>query len=105
MGETLVHNLLYHELHWNDDKEIKVMFASPSFTPRRDREQIAKIMFEALNVSHLYMCDSGVLSLNSTGRLTGCAVDVGAGKIAATPVINGELQTGEGNIKFGLEDL
>jgi hypothetical protein len=63
-------------------------------------------MFENFNVSGLYILDQAVLSLYSTGRLSGCAVDIGHGKIDIAPVVEGAvLHSIAQQIPIGGKDL
>lgn len=40
-----------------------------------------QLMFETFNVSGFYASEQAVLSLYAVGRISGCTVDVGHGKI------------------------
>jgi hypothetical protein len=63
-------------------------------------------MFENFNVSGLYILDQAVLSLYSTGRLSGCAVDLGHGNIDIAPVVEGAvLHSIAQQIPMGGKDL
>lgn len=45
------------------------------------REQLVQLMFETFNISGFYASEQAVLSLYAVGRISGCTVDVGHGKI------------------------
>lgn len=45
------------------------------------REQLVQMMFETFNVSGFYASEQAVLSLYAVGRISGCTVDIGHGKI------------------------
>jgi Actin len=45
------------------------------------REQLVQLMFETFNVSGLYASEQAVLSLYAVGRISGCTIDIGHGKI------------------------
>jgi len=45
------------------------------------REQLVQLLFETFNVSGFYAAEQAVLSLYAVGRISGCTVDVGHGKI------------------------
>ena len=45
------------------------------------REQLVQLMFEKFNVSGFYDSEQAVLSLYAVGRISGCTVDIGHGKI------------------------
>lgn len=44
-----------------------------------------QLLFEQFNVAGLYVAEAPTLSLYAVGKLTGLAVDIGAGKIGACP--------------------
>lgn len=45
------------------------------------REQLVQLMFETFNISGFYSSEQAVLSLYAVGRISGCTVDIGHGKI------------------------
>lgn len=45
------------------------------------REQLVQLMFETFNISGFYASEQAVLSLYAIGRISGCTVDIGHGKI------------------------
>lgn len=45
------------------------------------RQQLVQLLFETFNVSGFYAAEQGVLSLYAVGRISGCTVDIGHGKI------------------------
>lgn len=45
------------------------------------RERLVQLMFEKFNVSGFYATEQAVLSLYAAGRISGCSVDIGHGKI------------------------
>ncbi|KAF5177508.1 Actin-related protein [Thalictrum thalictroides] len=49
-------------------------------------------MFETFNVSGFYASEQAVLSLYAVGRISGCTVDIGHGKIDIAPVCEGAVQ-------------
>ncbi|KDO83435.1 hypothetical protein CISIN_1g017944mg [Citrus sinensis] len=49
-------------------------------------------MFETFNISGFYSSEQAVLSLYAVGRISGCTVDIGHGKIDIAPVIEGAVQ-------------
>jgi hypothetical protein len=46
-----------------------------------EREQVTQLMFEELVVNGFFVVDQPVLSLYCVGKLSGCVVDIGHGKI------------------------
>ena len=53
-------------------------------TPQADRERLVQLLFEQFNVAGVYIADAAVLSLYAVGKLSGLAVDVGAGKVGTS---------------------
>ncbi|KAL2493637.1 Actin-related protein 7 [Forsythia ovata] len=51
-----------------------------------------KLMFERFNISGFYASDQAVLSLYAIGRISGCTVDIGHGKMDIATVIEGAVQ-------------
>lgn len=49
---------------------------------------MVQTMFETFNVSGLYAVEQAVLSLYAVGRITGCTVDIGHGKIGDSLSLN-----------------
>ncbi|GER35687.1 actin [Striga asiatica] len=45
------------------------------------RENLVQLMFEKFNISGFYASEQAVLSLYAVGRISGCAVDIGHGKM------------------------
>lgn len=50
------------------------------------REQLVQLMFETFNVSGFYASEQAVLSLYAVGRISGCTIDIGHGKIGMLPM-------------------
>ncbi|KAL9234616.1 hypothetical protein vseg_009470 [Gypsophila vaccaria] len=90
--EDLMHHLLYASLGWEIGNEGHILFADPLLIPKAAREQLAQLMFEKFNVSGFYATEQAVLSLYAAGRISGCTVDIGHGKIDIAPVIEGAVQ-------------
>ncbi|KAK4797253.1 hypothetical protein SAY86_029579 [Trapa natans] len=90
--EDLFHHVLYSGLGWEIGNEGQVLFTDPLFTPKAMREQLVQLMFETFNVSGFYASEQAVLSLYAVGRISGCTVDAGHGKIDIAPVIEGAVQ-------------
>ncbi|KAH9611932.1 hypothetical protein KSS87_017871 [Heliosperma pusillum] len=79
--EDMMHHLLYTSLGWELGNEGHILFADPLLIPKAAREQLAQLMFEKFNVSGFYATEQAVLSLYAAGRISGCTVDIGHGKI------------------------
>ncbi|KAJ6896085.1 actin-related protein 7-like [Populus alba x Populus x berolinensis] len=90
--EDLLHYVLYTSLGWEEGNEGQVLFTDPLCTPKAVREQLVQLMFETFNVSGFYASEQAVLSLYAVGRISGCTVDIGHGKIDIAPVLEGAVQ-------------
>lgn len=90
--EDLLHHVLYSGLGWEMGNEGQILFTDPLSTPKAVREQLVQLMFESFNVSGFYASEQAVLSLYAVGRISGCTVDIGHGKIDIAPVIEGAVQ-------------
>lgn len=89
--EDLLHHVLYTGLGWEMGNEGQILFTDPLSTPKAVREQLVQLMFETFNVSGFYASEQAVLSLYAVGRISGCTVDIGHGKIDIAPVIEGAV--------------
>ncbi|KAJ6834907.1 actin-related protein 7 [Iris pallida] len=89
--EGLLHHVLYACLGWEIGEEGQVLFTEPLSTPKAVREQLVQMMFENFNVSGFYASEQAVLSLYAVGRISGCTVDIGHGKIDIAPVSEGAV--------------
>ncbi|KAL3518886.1 hypothetical protein ACH5RR_021475 [Cinchona calisaya] len=90
--EDLLHHVLYTGLGWEIGNEGQILFTDPLSTPKAVREQLVQLMFETFNISGFYASEQAVLSLYAVGRISGCTVDIGHGKIDIAPVIEGAVQ-------------
>ncbi|KAG1348012.1 actin-related protein 7 [Cocos nucifera] len=79
--EDLLRHVLYTNLGWEVGEEGQILFTDPLSTPKAVREQLVQLMFETFNVSGFYASEQAVLSLYAVGRISGCTVDIGHGKI------------------------
>ena len=66
-----------------------VLLVEQAYTSKAEREKWAQILFEEYNVPGVFMSRAGVLALYANARVTGLAVDVGAGGTTITPVQEG----------------
>ncbi|KAF3682316.1 Actin-related protein 7 [Capsicum annuum] len=62
------------------------------------REQLVQLMFETFNISGFYASEQAVLSLYAVGRISGCTVDVGHGKIVNADLWLKNAQMGRFNL-------
>lgn len=104
--EDLLQHVLYTGLGWEMGNEGQILFTEPLSTPKTVREQLVQMMFETFNVSGFYASEQAVLSLYAVGRISGCTVDIGHGKIDIAPVIEGAVQhIGSRRFEIGGSDL
>ncbi|KAJ3670021.1 hypothetical protein LUZ60_010345 [Juncus effusus] len=89
--EDLLRHVLYTNIGWEIGEEGQIMFTEPLFTPKALREQLVQLMFETFNVSGFYASEQAVLSLYAVGRISGCTIDIGHGKIDVAPVCEGAV--------------
>ncbi|XP_020096548.1 actin-related protein 7 isoform X2 [Ananas comosus] len=89
--EDLLKHVLYTLIGWEIGEEGQILFTDPLFTPKALREQLVQLMFETFNVSGFYASEQAVLSLYAVGRISGCTVDIGHGKIDIAPVCEGAV--------------
>ncbi|KMZ62585.1 Actin related protein [Zostera marina] len=90
--EDLLHHVVYSQLAWEVGNEGNILFTEPLSTPKSVREQLVQLMFETFNISGFYASEQAVLSLYAVGRISGCTVDIGHGKIDIAPVCEGAVQ-------------
>uniref|UniRef100_A0A1D1YER1 Actin-related protein 7 n=1 Tax=Anthurium amnicola TaxID=1678845 RepID=A0A1D1YER1_9ARAE len=90
--EDLLRHVLYTGLGWEEGNEGQILFTEPLSTPKALREQLVQLMFENFNISGFYASEQAVLSLYAVGRISGCTVDIGHGKIDIAPVLEGAVQ-------------
>ncbi|WCJ18497.1 actin-related protein 7 [Euphorbia peplus] len=90
--EDLLQYVLYTGLEWEEGNEGQILFTDSLCTPKSVKEQLVQLMFEKFNVSGFYASEQAVLSLYAVGRISGCTVDIGHGKIDIAPVIEGAVQ-------------
>ena len=60
-----------------DPKECSVLLTDPDRDPKINKEKMAQVLFEEFKVPSLYITNPGILSLYSSGVVTGVAVDCG----------------------------
>ncbi|XP_013602342.1 PREDICTED: actin-related protein 7-like [Brassica oleracea var. oleracea] len=90
--EDLLRYVAYTGLGWEEGNEGNILFTDPLSTPKAIREQLVQMMFETFNVSGFYASEQAVLSLYAVGRISGCTLDIGHGKIDIAPVLEGAVQ-------------
>lgn len=103
--EALWHHTLYSTLQVTCEEHPMLFTETPDNT-RQDREKMATVAFENLNIPALVVFNTSVLSLFSTGRSTGLVVESGAYRTHIGPVWDGyTLQHYMRRIDYGGEDI
>ncbi len=83
--EKLISYTYYNALGIHPD-ERPVLLTEAPFSPRRNREKRAEIMFETFDVPALYVETGALLSLYASGSTTGLVIDSGEGVTQVVPV-------------------
>jgi len=78
----------FEELQVNPQEHLVLLTEAP-LNPKRNREKMYEIMFEAFDVPAMHVGIQAVLSLYSAGRTTGLVMDSGGGVTHSVPVIDG----------------
>lgn len=86
--EALWHHTLSSSLQVTTEEHPMLFTEAPDNT-RADRETMAKIIFEGLNVPALVLNNTSALSLFATGRSTGLVVESGASRTHIGPIWDG----------------
>ncbi|EFJ35653.1 hypothetical protein SELMODRAFT_80115 [Selaginella moellendorffii] len=93
--EDLWRYVFYTGLGWEVGNEGQILIADSLLTRKASLfllEKTVQLMFETFNVNGFYAVEQPVLSVYAVGRISGCAVDVGHGKIDIAPVWEGGIQ-------------
>lgn len=83
--EKLISFTYYNELGIHPD-ERPVLLTEAAFSPHKNRETMAEIMFETFDVPALYVETQTLLSLYASGNTTGLVIDSGEGVTHIVPV-------------------
>ncbi|QDZ18294.1 actin-related protein [Chloropicon primus] len=105
--EVLWHYILYEQLGWEKGEEETVLISERVLSSSKlQRELMTQIMFEKFNTKGVYMADQARLSLGSYGKVSGCVVDIGHGKMGVSCVVDGQLQQPSSeSLLFGGEEF
>ncbi|KYO44615.1 hypothetical protein Y1Q_0004695 [Alligator mississippiensis] len=87
--ENLWCHLFFCGLRVPPEEHPVIMTDSPS-CPTTNREKMAEVLFEAFGIPAFYVANTGLLSLCSHGRVTGLAVEAGAGVSHSTSICDGQ---------------
>ncbi|XP_069776360.1 actin-like protein 7B [Narcine bancroftii] len=72
-------------------EEHAVMVADPPLSPASNREKMAEVLFETFGAPSIHVADQSVLSLYSSGCITGLVVECGHGVTHVAPVHEGYI--------------
>ncbi|XP_063837651.1 uncharacterized protein LOC135086789 [Ostrinia nubilalis] len=86
--EKFWHYIFYKGLHVPPE-EAHIMHSVHSLVPRKDKERMAEILFEAFAIQGLYLAKAPVLALNASGRTSGVVWESGYSSSNITPVFEG----------------
>eukprot|EP00658_Telonema_sp_P-2_P008549 TRINITY_DN13221_c0_g1_i3.p1 TRINITY_DN13221_c0_g1~~TRINITY_DN13221_c0_g1_i3.p1 ORF type:complete len:410 (+),score=102.31 TRINITY_DN13221_c0_g1_i3:232-1461(+) len=75
------------DIYGDEDCEVDaVLMTEAAMNPKKNREMCTSIMFEKFQVDKFYLAIQAILALYSSGRMTGLALDVGAGVTHTVPI-------------------
>jgi actin-related protein len=83
--ESLVKNILTNDMRFNYS-EYSFLLPEDNLHNRAQRERIAQILYESLDIKNLFLSKNAVLSCVATGRSTALVLDSGATFTEATIV-------------------
>ena len=69
--------------------EHAVLLTEPPLNPRSNREKMLQLMFETFDVPACYVSVPSVLTLYSSGKITGTVLEVGDGVCHSVPIYEG----------------
>lgn len=86
--ENLWEHIFEHELNL-EPKNINLLMTDSPFNTKKNKQQIADIMFDKFKIKSLALMNTAVLSLFATGKTSGIVTEVGEGTSYACPVFEG----------------
>ena len=89
-----------------EPEDQNLILTEPSLNSISSRRDLFGYMFEAFKIKNLFIANQALLSLYSTGKLTGIVVESGAGVTQIAPIFNTRVSTYAVNrIDFGGNEL
>eukprot|EP00761_Pharyngomonas_kirbyi_P006082 gb/GECH01006088.1/.p1 GENE.gb/GECH01006088.1/~~gb/GECH01006088.1/.p1 ORF type:complete len:467 (+),score=123.79 gb/GECH01006088.1/:1-1401(+) len=89
-----------------DYEDQPVLLTEAAGTPRKQREQMAEMMFELYGAPQLCVAQQGLLDVFASGQTTGVALDVGENATQVTAVVDGApIQHSYQRTEFGGSDI
>lgn len=86
--EKIMHYTFY-TMFGVDPSKHPLLITEHPLTPRDQREELIKVLFETFNVPCLFFGNQSVLSLYASGRNTGVVLDAGESVTSITPIYEG----------------
>ncbi|RXW13627.1 hypothetical protein EST38_g12228 [Candolleomyces aberdarensis] len=86
--EMVWNHVFMHELNVPPERQPVLLTDSPT-NEKSNRERMAQVAFESLNINALNISSQSSLALYATGRITGVVLDSGEGVTHATAILNG----------------
>ncbi|KYQ91515.1 actin [Tieghemostelium lacteum] len=90
--ECILHHTFYNELRVAPE-EHPTLLCEPPINPTSNREKLTQVLFETFSVPAMNLEVDGVLSMYSSGRISGLMLSVGDGVTSVVPMINGYVST------------
>lgn len=89
--ENLWENILFNEMNDFEHVKLPVLLTAPSKGWKKGRMKMVQTMFEKFELPGCAIFSQSLLSLFSTGNVTGLAVEFGAGKTSVVPCYEGNI--------------
>ena len=102
----LLFNKVYNELKLVNHKDVPIFLTESPFTPKKQKAEIAELLFESYDAPSIFFGTQGVLSLYAFGKTDGIVLETGGGVTQVVPIYNGyKLDHAVEKINFGGEDV